>query len=298
LIIFEKSVIDIKLFNGEDLISFFNTENQLPDINIKQLNANELKLFNMPLIGDGKQKYYAATKLSSSIGDEEIGYFAISKVDYAKFSDDDLNLLNAFVNLINETIADFENQVKLVDILNDFVHKSVHDLKNPLTSISLTSELLKRKTDDPATVMKFAEKLENASKRVFDNLDHLKLAFPADDKNFKLNIEQVDLNQLLQNATATRYLKFVSTNDKTIIYADASRLRLAFECLITVASEKGQSVILEATDGHIVIKLKHNGLHDPQLTKFLMARTLIGMHKGTVNATDDSYYISLPFETP
>ncbi|WP_461787820.1 sensor histidine kinase [Pedobacter sp.] len=298
LIIFENSKIDFNFYIAENLITFKKSKSHFPPIDNDQLNLNELSSFSTPLTNNSEQKHYAAVKLPS-VDSEETGYFAIAKSDNSEFSKNDLALLNAFVRLINETIADFEQQAKLLNILNDFVHKSVHDLKNPLTSISLTSELLKRKTDDPATIMKFAGKLENASKRLFDNLDHLKSVFPVDDKSFKLNISQVDLNQLLKEAAAARFLEFVCTNEQTLIYADAGRLRHAFDCLITsAASNKGQLVVLETIDDQLIIKLPHHDLHRLQFTKFLMAKTLIGMHKGTINIIEDAYYISLPFETP
>ncbi|WP_113639441.1 sensor histidine kinase [Nubsella zeaxanthinifaciens] len=298
LIIFNISKAEIHITDEDKLVVVIGDELQWDAVDMEQLPPNEMQLLKRKETGIEAQKTYAAAKLTTNDSLTR-GYFFISKSDDSEFSEKDFTLLNSFLQLINETIDDYEEQDKLTDVFNDFVHKSVHDLKNPLTSILLTTELLKRKNDDPTIVMKFADKLENASKRLFENLDHLKAAFPTDDRSFKLAINEVDLKKLLSEVTANQNTALVFNAEKTVIYADANRLKQAFGNLISIIPQHlEQSIMVETAADEIKISLKHHGLHHHKQTKFLIARTLIEMHKGKITDGEDTYYISLPLATP
>jgi signal transduction histidine kinase len=293
---FEKSNVNFVIAENGEITPLITIGHQLNDKDLQHIDSSEIKIFNIAAAGV-EEKYIAAAKLSTITGDLVTAYFMLSKNDHSRFSDREIDLLSGFVALIEQTVADHQKQAELLDVVNDFVHKAVHDLKNPLTSISLSTELLKRKADDPATIMKFADKLQNASKRLFDGLDHLKSAFPKEDRSFKLAISSVNLTALLNQSTPNKNLQLISDHEEIIVYADAHRLAQAFDSLITIA-DADSKLSLKTEEGQVKISLEHHGSHHFEQANFLIAKMLLEMHKGNIEVTEDRYYISLPFEMP
>lgn len=243
---------------------------------------------------------YASIPLINTTGNC-LGSLIVFDTKTYSFSDQDIVLLKDFAQIIANTIEKHLENEKTQQVLIDFLHKTIHDLKNPLTSISLTSELLKRKADDPKTVASFSERLEKASQKLFTNLENLKSAYPVENSGFKLNMAEVNMNDFLvdiQKSISTADIKIENTLT-THIYAEHNRLKEAIIQLIT-------HILLNNPTSHVTIKsYKKNeeavieiicGQTDNSNSSsaLTIAKTLIGMHKGTLTITPDSYLASLP----
>ncbi len=312
------------LLNGENNLSIFDHQgiktlspHQAPAIYIESLSSSKtIVRNNITLESPETIKLYCSTPILSKRG-ETLG--AIIAIDNQK---DDANPTEIILLENTAQMAalilekHFETQ-KIKKVFTDFIQKTVHDLKNPFTSIALTAELLKRKADDSKTVNTLAERIEKANDRVFTNLERLKSAFPVQNSSFKLNVEEISLTQLFEQIKQDLPEYDLSTESKKeiVIYGDPHRLRDALTCLLqhlsTLSGLNSMHLITTEKENHIEISItNHPTEHfdlledEPQSNPLSIAKTLIEMHKGKINTAYNSqtgnycFYISLPLTTP
>lgn len=242
---------------------------------------------------------YASIPLISTTGNNAGSLIVFDTKPYS-FTDQDIILLKNFAQLTSDIIEKHIENEKIQRVFADFLHKTVHDLKNPLTSISLTSELLKRKAEDPKTVISFSERLEKASQKLFASLENLKSAYPIENSGFKLNVTEISLGDFLadiQKSISTADIKIENTIT-TAIYAEYDRLKEAITQLVTHILLNGpiNNITIKSypKDDEAVIEIASRQMANFNSTAITIAKTLIGMHKGKLAITLDSYLISLP----
>lgn len=229
----------------------------------------------------------------TSTNGTELGFISILKEKAQSLSEIENSLLSDFSTIIANTIENHYEIERLQDVFTDFLHKTVHDLKNPLTSISLTSELLKRKADDAQTVIKFSDRLEKASQRVFSSLDELKSTFPLENDSFKLHIEEIDVREFLSEIKNNLNNSFTLENNEDIkIYADYKRLK---DAVTTLVKQDTISIKSHTKNNEVVIEIISDAIaEDNSIT----AKILIALHKGKLETKANAYFIYLPLGTP
>lgn len=290
-----------KPINVEDTI--FEQSLLSATVNLKDVFISEIKK---------EAKNYISNSLTSKSG-EIIGFLAIINQNNREFTSDQLSLLKDFAIMTAQTIEKHHAAHQLQEVFTDFVHKTVHDLKNPFTTISLTTELLKRKADDAKLVASFSQRLDNANNKVFKNLERLKLAFPLTSQNFKLNLQEINIVELFTEVQQLTKREVTIDNQLTEkIYGDHYRLTEAIIQLINhllvilgnlekltfrTYAEENQAIIAISNAGY---KEKLNGVEDfVYSTGLAIAKKLIQMHYGHIKvikqeASYYSCYISLP----
>lgn len=290
---------------------------QVPAIYNESLSSPKTIIRNDIILRDTEAiKFYCSTPIISKNG-STLG--TIIAIDSQKDN------LNASEIVLFENIAQmtalvlekhFETQ-KIKKVFTDFLHKTVHDLKNPFTSIALTTELLKRKADDSKTINTLAERIEKANDRVFSNLERLKMAFPIHNNSFKLNVEEIILSQLLKQIKLDfgEYDITIKNDKETVIYGDPNRLKNAFnyiiEHLAILSDPRSIHFALTEKENYIEISIASHHTErfypledEPQSTPLSIAKTLIEMHKGKISTASNEqtgnycFYISLPLTTP
>jgi len=312
------------LLNNRDNLSIIDhkgikipSPHQTPAIYSESLSSSKTIIRNNIILkGTETIKFYGSTPILSKKGNI-LG--AIIAIDNQKES------LNPTEIILFENIAQmaalilekhFETQ-KIKKVFTDFLHKTVHDLKNPFTSIALTAELLKRKADDSKTVNTLAERIEKANDRVFTNLERLKSAFPIHNSSFKLNVAEISLAQLFEQIRqdVTEYDISTESEKEIIIYGDPHRLKDALTYLLQHLSRTSGLSSIHFTSSekgsHIEISIanyptEHFDLLEegPQSNPLSIAKTLIEMHKGKISTAQNAqtgnycFYISLPLTTP
>lgn len=312
------------LLNSRDNLSIIDHQNiktlkphQTPAIYSETLSSSKTIIRNnITLESLETIKFYGSTPIRSKKGDI-LG--AIIAIDNQKDG------LNPTEIILFENTAQmaalilekhFETQ-KIKKVFTDFLHKTVHDLKNPFTSIALTAELLKRKADDSKTVNTLAERIEKANDRVFTNLERLKSAFPIHNSSFKLNVAEISLPQLLEQIRqdVTEYDISTENEKEIVIYGDPHRLKDALTYLLQHLSRISGLSSMHFTsterESHIEISIaNHPSEHfdlledEPQSNPLSIAKTLIEMHKGKISTAYNlqtgnyCFYISLPLTTP
>lgn len=312
---FQIPIIQFVLISDKQLYIYPNEQakhynfNSQKGIFQKSLNENDVVIFNThPFEGISKDiKFYASAPLISSIGNT-LGLLIILDTKERSFSTEEISLLKDFAQIATDTVEKHFEIHKMQAVFTDFLHKTVHDLKNPLTSISLTSELLKRKSHDTKTVISFSERLEKSSSKLLYNLENLKKVFPLKNDSFKLDIIKIKPDELLtdvKNCFKTSNITIESMHEselQTDIYADYNRLKEAVLQLINhVSLSSDASVLLKSylRDKEAIIEISCTGYSHNDSTSLTISKTLVEMHKGKIEIIEDNYYICLPLlETP
>ena len=263
-----------------------------------------------------KVGFYASAPLFAKSG-EVLGCLSILDKQEREFSSEQSANFTAIAEIFSLIITQYNEVHKMQVVFTDFIHKTAHDLKNPFTSISLSAELLKRKADHPATVVNFAERIENANRKIFKSLDDLRLSFPIEGDGFKLAIQEIILADFLVDIKSSFIKKDIKTQNtvEDIIFADYQRLKEAVliighyvyaaadrdSDLAIKAYRKDETVVLEIAATAISAAWVLNEKHNSDLA---IARTLLGLQKGTLSAVYDddnnrfTFYVSLPVFTP
>lgn len=211
----------------------------------------------------------------------------------------------------NKSLGDMTNTAEkhaesqqLQKVFTDFLHKAVHDLKNPLTSIALTSELLKRKANDTQTIIRLAAQLEKASERVFSNLEQLKSVLPLENNSFKLEIQEINAEALLTDIQHHFHKSKITVENRlnTHFHADYQRLKEAISQLIDhISSGTNADVRIKSyvEDKAVVFELSGKAGYNINDVSLAIAKMLIAMHKGNLNTdkNEETHYISLPLTT-
>ena len=320
---FYTPITQISLISGNNMLLFSNDNHSVvksyhETIYAESFGKKEVFVASKETTAQLPEKvgFYASAALFAKSG-EVLGCLSILDLHEREFSSEQSANFTAIAEIVSLILIQYLEMQKMQIVFTDFIHKTAHDLKNPFTSISLSAELLKRKADDPATVVNFAERIENANRKIFKSLDDLRLSFPIDGDGFKLAIQEIDLEDFLADIKSS----FIKSDIKTehsvaeTIFADYRRLKeavmiighyvfAAADCdsdLAIKAYPKDKTVILEiaatATNAALPLTEKRN-------SDLSIARTLLGLQKGTLNGVYDddnnrfTFYISLPLFTP
>ncbi|WP_461485057.1 histidine kinase, partial [Pedobacter sp.] len=312
--------------NNHQTFIYSNKPLSVSDLNCEEgillESLNDQGLFikdNYPFLGIPPEiKFYASSPLISSTGNK-IGILAVLDLKERKLSSNHILSLTSFSKIISDTIENHLKNQKVQQVFSDFLHKGVHDLKNPLTSISLAAEILARKANDAATVVQLAQQLGKANKRLVFKLNALKAISPINHENFKLDTKEINLNNFLK-AIKDNYPQLeiiILAGSETNIYADEKRLLEAINKIINYflpttnstepklfikSYEENSLAVIELADtlnekGFIT---NENQINSTTLT---IAKMLIEMQQGKIRITNhqelNNYrlYISLPLST-
>lgn len=98
------------------------------------------------------------------------------------------------------TIYVIFRQKKLSDMKNDFINNMTHELKTPVATISLASEMLMddRIQGDQARLGRFASVIHEENKRLGGQVEKVLQMAVLDKGEFKLNITQVNVHEVVQ----------------------------------------------------------------------------------------------------
>ncbi len=175
--------------------------------------------------------------------------------------------------LVIVLVEDVTEAKRLEDTRKDFVENISHELKTPISAISLLTEALQVAVDDPEQLTKFAKSLQRESKRLgslVSKIIELSRIQAGDLKGeievcdlSQLVIEAVDLSQFLADSRGVK-INFDASSDISVM-GDASLLTMAIKNLIENAvlySESSSQVgIGLITDGEFAeIQVIDNGI--------------------------------------
>ncbi len=99
------------------------------------------------------------------------------------------------------TVLSFLKQKRLSEMKNDFVNNMTHELKTPVSTISLASEMLMKASvyGQSDKVMKYAAMIYGENSRLKSQIDHVLQVTVLDKDEFRLKLTQVDVIQILDS---------------------------------------------------------------------------------------------------
>ena len=206
----------------------------------------------------------------------------------------------------------------------DLVHHTVHDLKNPLTNVIISAELIASEINADSPIMEFSSLIIHNARKMEERLNRLLDLSQMEDANYHLDLKENDIVELIRTVIGTlesvsknkNQKIFLKSNKKILIRCDYDRITEVFENLISNAIKFSppDSVILveiEIRNDEIIVVVKDQGQgltkadQDKLFTKFAklsavptgmetshglglsIVKTLIELHMGKVWAESE-----------
>jgi len=174
------------------------------------------------------------------------------------------------------TIYIIFRQKRLSEIKNDFINNMTHELKTPISTISLASQMLKDKSI-PVEVKNFDKIsliIENESKRLGFHVEKVLQMAIIDKGGLQLKHKKLNLHSILKHILVNTNLKIKDTNGSLMnelnatdieIYADELHISNVFANLLDNAIKYSKNspeieVYTKNLNGNIVVSVKDNGI--------------------------------------
>ena len=235
-----------------------------------------------------------------------------------------LNMLNMLAEMISDKLEVRKALRKTLRAQDDRLHVLIHDLKNPMTTISLQSELVGRIPDADDRTVTIAGKINHQSKRMVDHLNQILSSARKENGSFKPQKNKIDLGELLSKSI--KDLQIITRDKRQFfniridtpveIFGDEVKLSELFYQLLHNASKFSHAdseilITLQIAENLVTIAIKDNGVGlstddlDLLFIKFsrlsstptnhensnglglIVARMFTDMHKGKLWAESD-----------
>jgi signal transduction histidine kinase len=275
----------------------------------QDLNGNRFSFFaSMPIVSpDG---YH-------------VGLIYVADIKFKAPTAQQLKMLGQLANMVTEKLESRISTRRTFRAYDDRLHVLVHDLKNPMTTISLQSELLGRIPGIDERASLIAEKINTQSKRMIDNLEGLLSSARKEAQSFKPKKTKVDLKQVIEEVKFNLDLALKQKNQTVLIdieapveiFGDADKLKVIFSQLLDNAikfSPKGKEIKIshQTVENEVTIAVKDNGVGltendlDKIFLKFATLTAVATQHENnyglgliTVNALVDIHQGKLRVES-
>jgi len=187
------------------------------------------------------------------------------------------------------TIKFFLKQKNLSEMKSDFFNNMTHELKTPISTISLASEMLMKENvhSNPVKTKRYASVIYDENHRLQNQVDQVLHKALIDKESLKFKLKEVDLHQLLIktvshfNLTVKKRAGMITT----VLYArehmvngDITHLRNVLSNLLDNANKYSRespeiSVITKNEDENIIISIEDKGIGiSPENQKLIFKR--------------------------
>ena len=180
-------------------------------------------------------------------------------------------------DLVLVLISDESEAQRVHDVRRDFVANISHELKTPIGALSLLSEAVLGSKDDPASVVKFATRMQSEAKRLTDLVQEIINLSRVQDSDPLQLAQEVSVEYLIREAidqcqiTADSRNITVSylENSDAVVLGDRDQLIMAVHNLIENAINYSPentkvSVTTEIEDGIVQISVTDQGIGIPE----------------------------------
>ena len=174
------------------------------------------------------------------------------------------------------TILIILKQKKLSIIKNDFINNMTHELKTPISTISLASQMLRDNTvtNTPKTIEHISGIIYQESKRLTTQVEKVLQMAVFNEGRLKLKIKEVNLNALINSVVLNFELRVKAKDGELIsdLKAEPSIIKgddvhitnVLFNLLDNAVkySKEAPKIIIstELEDGFVVVSVKDNGI--------------------------------------
>jgi signal transduction histidine kinase len=114
-------------------------------------------------------------------------------------------------------------QKKLDLLKTDFINNMTHEFKTPVASISLATQMMKNDKilADPDKIKRYSGIIEEENKRLSGHIENVLQVARYDKGEFKLNITDININQLLCDISDSLELRITNDDGELIRHLDA-----------------------------------------------------------------------------
>jgi two-component system, OmpR family, phosphate regulon sensor histidine kinase PhoR len=167
-------------------------------------------------------------------------------------------------------------QKRLSEIQNDFINNMTHEFKTPISTISISSEVLMKPeiVNTPERLLSYATIIRKEAARLKKNVDTVLQTANIAQKIDKLNFEKVDLHELIEDLALSCEPSFKEKNGELSLSLEASNPiiqadRLHFTNIIHNLIDNGLKyckrspmieIKTENVGRNLVISIKDNGI--------------------------------------
>ncbi|MDO5663866.1 MAG: HAMP domain-containing sensor histidine kinase [Bacteroidia bacterium] len=143
------------------------------------------------------------------------------------------SLIFSFILLVTFifTIVNLFRQKRLSEMKNDFINNMTHELKTPVSTISLASQMLKDEsiTKSPEVFKHVAGVINDETKRLSFQVEKVLQMSLFDKQKATLKIKEVDLNDIIVNVANTHILKVEKFNGELDIDLQADHTMVSID---------------------------------------------------------------------
>jgi len=215
--------------------------------------------------------FYAATPLQTADG-YKIGALCVADPLPKSPSTKQLAMLSSLGSIIMDELKFRLATRNAVRVQTDLMNATVHDLKNPLTSIKLYAQLIQREGKEQKGMQAMTDRIIKSSDFILSSLNDLLNLSQIEDGEMRLKIEPCALDLLFKDLVADfeiianqkeQKIVLVNTVEKPIA-GDKMRMREIFENLLSNASKYAYpqttiSVIAKEVDSKALIEVRDEG---------------------------------------
>ncbi len=167
-------------------------------------------------------------------------------------------------------------QKRLSEIQNDFINNMTHEFKTPISTISISSEVLMKPEiiNTPERLLSYAAIIRKEAARLKKNVDTVLQTANIAQKIDKLNFEEVEVHELLEDLSISCEPLFKEKNGELIINLNAKNTlikadRLHFTNVIHNLIDNGMKycerspviiITTENSGNDLIISIKDNGI--------------------------------------
>ncbi len=170
-------------------------------------------------------------------------------------------------------------QKRLSELKNDFINNMTHELKTPISSISLASQMLgdKNLAKTDTMLAHLSEVFSKESKRLLFLVDRVLQISMFDQQTAIYNMKELDINELVETTVNTFRLRVEHTNGHIVTAMDAERSmvkgdemhlqNVMFNLLDNAVKYRREDVPVELViktwnpdDSHVAVEVRDNGI--------------------------------------
>ena len=190
-------------------------------------------------------------------------------------------------------------QKRLSEIQNDFINNMTHEFKTPISTISISSEVLMKPEiiNTPERLLSYAAFIRKEAARLKKNVDTVLQTANIAQKIDKLNFEQVEVHELIEDLSISCEPLFKEKNGELIINLNAKNAliradRLHFTNVIHNLIDNGmkyseRSPIIKITTDNsgndLIISIKDNGIGIADRDQKQVFNKFFRVHTGDVH---------------
>ena len=274
-IFLEKAIRQEMLNNNLDLDYFFS---------VKMLENGKPKyILGSKDYKPGKYKEYSRLLFPSDVFPKSnwLCIYFPKRVAYLINSSGFLVLPSIFLTLIiigifSTTIIIILKQKKLSSIKNDFINNMTHELKTPISTISLAAQMLRDNSvsNSQSIIEHVSGIIHEESKRLSFQVEKVLQMAVFNEGRLKLKFKEICINQIINNVSSSIAIRIKSENgqikteteaENSFIKGDEVHLTNVFSNLLDNAIKYSNGnpeieICTKNKNGHIVVAIKDHGI--------------------------------------